>query len=79
MLSVSNALRTGALTLVASALLSACIVVPAGRPHGAVVVSGGGGGAYVSGGAVVSGGYEVVGVAPPPPQVEIQVAPPGPG
>jgi hypothetical protein len=33
----------------------------------------------MGGGPEMSGGVEVVGMAPPPPQVEVMVAPPGPG
>lgn len=64
-------LATPLALLAAATLLSGCIVVPAGHyPRSGVVVSGGG---------PVTNDGEYVTVAPPSPQVEVVVAPPGPG
>ncbi len=57
-----------ALTLAATSLLSACIVVPVGGRHR------GHGGYYADG-----GGEAAVVVAAPPPQVEVIGVAPGPG
>jgi hypothetical protein len=56
--------------LLTGSLLSACIVVPAGRHYG-------GYGAYSNPGAYESD--SVVMVAPPAPQVDVVIAAPGPG
>jgi hypothetical protein len=60
------------LALASSSLLSACIVVPAHRHHD---------GGYPTGGPQTQPGYpgDVVVVAPPPAQVDVVIAPPGPG
>jgi hypothetical protein len=74
LITMKNSIRL-AVVLAAGTALSGCIVVPAGHRYGgggAVVVNGGGQGVVVSDG-------ELINVAPPQAQVEVVVAPPGPG
>ncbi len=63
----------GGLALLGGALLSGCVVVPAGGRYG-----GGGPGGYGAPGPDVDDGV-VVGVAPPPAYVEVMPVAPGPG
>ena len=65
-------------TAAAAALLAGCVVVPAGGRAGGVYSGAPAGGAYSSPSPDVYDGV-VVGVAPPPVQVEVMTAAPGPG